>query len=98
MGSLVTNEVSARSWPVMGGFEGHFRKVHRAEWERVCVNGVVQLYATADAAEVAAWRALKAHLQGEIVGDGAKADAASKAEELFGCVFKNGRKIEVERR
>lgn len=93
------NEVNARAVPVYGGFEGQFRKVHRSAWEPVCVNGVAQLYDTADAAEVAAWRALRAHLQGDIVGDGEKVSLAiGQAASLFGAIFRRGKKIVVERR
>lgn len=93
------NEVAVRVVAVSNGFEGWFRRVHKAAWEPVMINGVAQLYADARDAEIAAWRALKAHLQGEIVGTGGAASAArSKAEDLFGAVFRNGRKIAVERR
>ena len=93
------NEVAVRVVACMNGFEGHFRKVHKADWEAVSVNGVAQLFATRQDAEIAAWRALRSHLQGDIVGSGAKASAArSKAEEAFGGIFRRGRKITVERR
>ncbi|CAH2399178.1 MULTISPECIES: hypothetical protein [Mesorhizobium] len=95
------NGVNARSVPVYGGFQGEFRKVHRSEWEPVQVNGVAQLYDTADAAEVAAWRALLAHLQGDIVGSGDRASIErTKAEERFGKIFPgHGKKpVVVERR
>mgnify|MGYP001209385736 CR=1 FL=1 len=93
------NEVGARASPVFGGYRGEFRKVHRADWEAVCVNGIPQVYPTAQAAELAAWRALHAHLCGEIVGDGYKAEAQrTKAEELFGALIKNGKKIPVVRK
>lgn len=76
-----------------------FRKVHRASYEAVCVNGVPQVYDTEAEAEIAAWRALRSHLCGDIVGDGQRASGAkSKAEEMFGSVFRRGRKIEVVRR
>lgn len=96
----MTNEINARSVAVYGGFQGEFRKVHRSDWEPVQINGVAQLYDTADAAEVAAWRALLAHLQGEIVGTGEKATAAlSEAEAKFGKLLRGGGKtVAVERR
>lgn len=95
----MTNEVNARAVPVRGGFEGQFRKVHKAAWEPVCINGIAQLYPTEFEAEAMAWRALRSHLQGDIVGSGDKASPIrSKAEEQFGAIFKRGRKIEVERR
>ncbi|AMS41183.1 hypothetical protein [Aminobacter aminovorans] len=93
------NEVNARAVPVMGGFEGQFRKVHKAAWESVCINGVAQLYPTQFEAETMAWRALHSHLCGVIVGTGDKVSPMrSKAEAQFGAIFKKGRKIEVERR
>lgn len=95
------NGVNARAVPIFGGFQGEFRKVHRSEWEPVQVNGVAQLYDTADAAEVAAWRALLAHLQGDIVGSGDKASIArTEAEKRFGKIFPgHGKKpVVVERR
>lgn len=93
------NDIEVRVVANMNGFEGQFRKVHKADWEAVCVNGVAQLYATRQDAEIAAWRALKAHLQGDIVGAGDRASAKkSRAEELFGGIFRSGRKIMVERR
>lgn len=95
------NDVDARAVPVCGGFQGEFRKVHRAAYEPVSVNGVAQIYDTEHEAEVAAWRALKAHLCGDIVGSGEKVSAArSRAEELFGKIWPGkGRKpVEVVRR
>lgn len=94
------NEIDVKAEPVYGGYRGLFRKVHKAAYEAVCVNGVAQIYDSADAAEVAAWRALKAHLQADIVGTGEKAGAAlSEAEAKFSKLFKGGGKtIVVERR
>lgn len=95
------NGVNARAIPTSGGFEGQFRKVHKSAWEPVQVNGIPQLYDTADAAEVAAWRALLAHLQGDIVGSGDRASIErTKAEERFGKIFPgHGKKpVVVERR
>ena len=95
------NEVDARAVPVFGGYHGEFRKVHRAAYEPVCTNGVPQVFASAADAEIAAWRALKSHLCGEIVRSGDKASAArSQAEALFGKVFpgKGKKPVEVVRR
>lgn len=93
------NEVDARAVPVYGGHRGEFRKVHRAAYEPVCVNGVPQVYPTKEEAELAAWRALKAHLCGDIVGSGEKASLA-KAEAEFAKIFpgKGRRPVTVERR
>ena len=95
----MTNEVSARAIAVMGGFRGQLRKVHRAAWEDVAENGVSILFATAQEAELAAWRALKAHLCGDIVGSGEKISLA-KAEQEFAKIFPgHGRRpVEVVRR
>lgn len=94
------NEVNARAEPVVGGYHGQFRKVHRASWEVVCENGKPVVFRTSDAAEVAAWRALLAHLQGEIVATPVERSSLvrTKAESLFGGIFRRGRKIPVERR
>lgn len=93
------NEVNARSVPVYGGYHGEFRKVHKAGWEKVCEGGTPRVYDTEDQAEVAAWRALKAHLCGDIVGTGMeRTSTRSKAESLFGAIFRKGRKIPVVRR
>ena len=97
----MTNGVDAKAVPVYGGFIGVFKKVHRSTWEKVCEGGVPRVFDTEPEAEVAAWRALLAHLQGEIVGSGIEKSAArSKAEELFGKIFPGkGRKpIDVVRR
>lgn len=91
------NDIGARSIPVVGGYQGQLRKVHRSEWEPVCVNGNPQVYPTAEEAELAAWRALKAHLVGEIVGTGEKASAAA-AEAEFRKIFRKGKVVEVVRK
>lgn len=91
------NDIGARSIPVVGGYQGQLRKVHRAEWEPVCVNGVPQVYPTAEAAELAAWHTLKAHLCAEIVGSGEKATIAA-AEAEFRKIFRKGKVVEVVRK
>lgn len=95
----MTNDVNARAIPVMGGWEGQFRKVHKAGWEAVEVNGIAQLYGTAEAAELAAWRALRAHLCADIVGSGQKT-AVANADAEFRRIFPGkGRKaVEVVKR
>lgn len=84
--------------PVYGGFKGVFRK--RDGWEYVCVNGVEQVYPSEDQARLAAYEARESHLFGDgILSTGHKAEAARfKAEELFGAIFKKGRKIVIERK
>lgn len=93
------NEVNARAVAVMGGFRGQLRKVHRSAWEDVAENGVSILFATAQEAELAAWRALKAHLCGNIVGTGEKISLA-RAEQEFARIFPGGgrRAVIVERK
>ncbi len=93
------NEVNARAVEMSGGFQGQMRKVHRAGWEPVCRNGQPVLFASEHEAEIAAWRALKAHLCGDIVGSGEKASIA-KAEGEFAKIFpgKGRRPVVVERR
>ncbi|QPC87098.1 hypothetical protein GA830_10365 [Mesorhizobium sp. NBSH29] len=93
------NGVDARSREILGGYHGEFRKVHKAAWEVVCLGGTPCVFETAQEAEVAAWRALRSHLCNDIVGSGAKASSGkSKAEELFGSIFKRGKRIQVERK
>ncbi|PWJ93554.1 hypothetical protein C8D77_101233 [Mesorhizobium loti] len=94
------NEVNAKSRPVAGGHHGLLRKVHRSDYETVNENGIPILFATAGEAELAAWHALRAHLQSQIVGSGDKASAAlSQAEEKFGKLLRGGGKtVQVERR
>lgn len=91
------NEVNATSRPAPGGgYHGLLRKVHRADYEPVQENGIPVVFPSAHEAEIAAWRALRAHLCGDIVRDGETIAAGAKAKaEAF---FRKGRKIEVERR
>ncbi|TIU02313.1 MAG: hypothetical protein E5W43_00790 [Mesorhizobium sp.] len=95
------NDAEVRAIPESNGFRGEFKKVHRSEWNVVCLNGQPQLFDTKDQAEVAAYRALMKHLFGDgIVRDGEKASAAlSQAEEKFGKLLRGGGKtVAVERR
>lgn len=93
------NDIGARAVPTHGGYYAEFRKVHKAGWRRVRVNGVDQIYPTEDRAEVMAWRALRDHIFTVITArtDAGSLKARSKAEELFGQVFNKGRSIPVER-
>lgn len=83
------NNAEVRAVQVYNGWEAFFRKIHRAEWFPVQVNGVTQLYETQDQAEVAAYRALMKHLFGDgVVGTGERAGSArDEAEKMFGKVF-----------
>lgn len=94
------NEPRVRAVPVFNGWEGHFRKLHKADWFPVAVNGVAQLFATEDAAKVAAYEAMTKHHFGDgILRDGEVATSArTAAEAQFGAIFKRGRKIEVVRK
>jgi hypothetical protein len=95
------NEAEVRAVPHMNGFEAQFKKLHRAGWHAVEVNGVAQLYATPELAEVAAYRALMKHIFGDgIVRSGDKASGAlTEAEAKFSRLFKGGGKtVAVERR
>lgn len=90
------NEVDAKSRPAPGGgYYGLLRKVHRADYEPVQANGVPIIFRTAHEAEIAAWRALKAHLCGDLLRDGETISAAKDRAEGF---FKKGRFVEVVRR
>lgn len=96
----MTNEAQVRAVPGYGGFEAHFRKVHRSGWHPVEVNGIAQLYATEADAKIAAYEALHRHLFGDgIVGTGQKT-AVAHAEAEFRRIFPGkGRKaVEVVRR
>ncbi len=94
------NEPRVRAVSVFNGWEGHFRKLHRAGWFPVEVNGVPQLFETEEKAKIAAYEAMHRHLFGDgILSEGERTSAArSKGEELFGAIFRRGRKIEVVRR
>lgn len=94
------NDVNARAVPAMGGFVGQIRKVNRADYETVCRDGKPILFSCRKDAEIAAWRTLREHLIHDIVGSGERIALAArtKAEELFGAIVKDGRKIEVVRR
>ncbi len=94
------NEARVRAVPVFNGWEGHFRKLHRSGWFPVEVNGIAQLFPSEAEAKVAAYEAMTRHHFGDgILSDGERTSASrSKAEELFGAIFRRGRKIEVVRR
>ena len=96
------NEPRVRAIQVYNGWEGHFKKLHRADWFPVEVNGIAQLFPTEDAAKVAAYEAMTRHHFGDgILRDGEKMSAErSQVETLFGKVFPGkGRKpVEVVRR
>ncbi|RUV07958.1 hypothetical protein EOA79_02390 [Mesorhizobium sp. M1A.F.Ca.IN.020.03.2.1] len=94
------NSAEVKAVPVSNGYEGHFKKIHRSEWEPVCENGIAQLFDTEEQAEVAAYRALMKHIFGDIVRDGEKASTAlSEAEEKFGKLLRGGGKtVKVVRR
>lgn len=94
------NEPRVRAVQVFNGWEGHFKKMHKAGWFPVEVNGIAQLFPSEADAKVAAYEAMTKHHFGDgILSDGERTSAArSKAEELFGAIFRRGRKIEVVRR
>ncbi|MER8615993.1 hypothetical protein NKG99_03930 [Mesorhizobium sp. M1409] len=94
------NEVNARARQTPIGWVGELRKVHRADYELVAENGIPITFATEHEAEIAAWRALRSHLQGQIVGSGDKAAAGlTEAEAKFGKLLRGGGKtVAVERR
>lgn len=96
------NEPRVRAIPVFNGWEAHFRKLHKAGWFQVEVNGIAQLFPSEAEAKVAAYEAMTRHHFGDgILRDGEVVSAAkSKAEELFGKVFpgKGRRPVEVVRR
>ena len=94
------NEPRVRAISEFGGFRGEFRKLDKAGWHAVRVNGVAQLFNNEETATIAAYEAMNAHHFGAgILREGDKATSErSKAERMFGCIFSHGRKIEVKRR
>ena len=94
------NEPRVRAIQTFNGWEGFFKKLNKAGWFPGEVNGIAQLYSTEAEAKVAAYEAMTKHHFGDgILRDGDRASSTkSKAEELFGAIFKRGRKIVVERR
>jgi hypothetical protein len=80
------NDVNARARKTPIGWVGELRKVHRSDYELVCENGIAIIFSTAEEAEIAAWRALRSHLCGVIVGDGERT-AVANAEAEFRRIF-----------
>lgn len=94
------NEPRVRAVPEMNGFRGEFRKLDRSGWHAVEVNGIAQLYPTADKAVIAAYAAMNAHHFGRgILAEGEK-PAVAAAEAEFRRLFPgHGRRpVEVVRR
>lgn len=94
------NTAEVRAVAVMNGWEGHFRKLDKAGWHPVQINGVVQLYETEDKAKIAAFEAMNRHHFGAgILRDGERASFA-RAEAEFAKIFpgKGRRPVEVVRR
>ena len=79
------NSIAVRAVRTDGMFAGQFRRVHKAEFETVRINGCPVLFPTEDKAKLAAWEALTSHLctlmrrEGETVD----ADARKAAEAIF---------------
>ena len=97
----MANESNARAVEVYGGYNGEYRMVHKASWQKVLCNGKACVYASASEAEVAAWRELNDRRYPPIRSEGEKVSPArSKAEALFGKIFpgKGKRAVEVERK
>lgn len=94
------NEPRVRAVPEMNGFRGEFRKLDRAGWHAVEVNGVAQLYESQDKAMLAAYEAMNAHHFGKgILAEGEK-PVVAVAEAEFRRLFPgHGRRaVEVQRR
>lgn len=91
------NDSGARSKASGGGYVGEYRLVHRAGWVRLKLkNGKDHIFPSADEAEVAAWRELNKKRYPPIRSHGEKVSAArTRAENMFGAMFKRGRKIEI---
>jgi hypothetical protein len=85
------------------GKETSKAKVHKAAYEKVCGRpGVPIIFPTWWEAEIAAWRALRAHIRGEMLrwGDPISLAARAEAEKLFSTsdIFKRGKRIQVIRK
>lgn len=96
------NIIAARSRETYGGFLAEYRLAHWGDYRPVRTeDGAPEIFNSDKDAEVAAHRALTAALVPEIRaerGEPAKGGARSKAESLFGAIFRRGRRIEVARK
>lgn len=78
------NEFSIGAQPVAGGYLAFFRKVHKSENEILkSKGGHPTIYPTRAEAKAAAGEALVAYINGNLVRDGVKLEATSKADQVF---------------
>ena len=94
------NDIDAKAMPAFGGCHGIFRKVHKVGYEKVCDKpGQLILFTPLWEAEIAAWRALRAHIRGEMLRWGDPVSLARlEAEKHFTKdMFKRGKRIQAIR-
>lgn len=79
------NRSAVGTRPTLGGFFGYFRLVWRADFEPVCENGKPKLFDSREAAEAAAFAAMRNIEEPVMYADrsGISSDARRKAEAVF---------------
>lgn len=98
------NDLQARARPTYGGWYGEIRKVHRADFEKVCTRpGVPEVFSSKEAALVAAREALLRHIRGGDMlrwGETMSAKGHAEIEKVFGRtdLIRSGKRIPVIRR
>lgn len=89
------NHLAAYPVPVPGGYRAMVRLSHKAQPWPVMDGDKPAIYPTFDKAKIAAQEHVIEHINGTMRRDGVKCEAAKVAAERL---FRNGRKIEVERK
>lgn len=79
------NHIDARGIRYGSYYIGQFRRVHKADYETVCINGRPRVFQSEHEAECAAWRVLSGHVNGLMRRDGVTIgeNARTEAERLF---------------
>lgn len=79
------NGIGVKAVYSQGQWVGMFRKVHKADFETVCVNGEPAGFESFELAKLAAWDALTPHLQSIMVRDGDRLQGSkTEIERVFG--------------
>lgn len=89
------NAPQAKAEPVIGGYHAMARFVHKASFVALAKGGRPILFNTCAEAEIAALRAVLAHMVTTIHSSGERVTQARKSAE---AVFRKGRMIPIERR
>jgi hypothetical protein len=98
------NDIQARARPTYGGWHGEIRKVHKADFEKVCRRpGMPLVFATEAAALIAAHEALLRHIRGSDMlrwSEPISVKDGAEIEKVFGHtdLIRNGKRIPVIRR